>query len=145
MKSLSCFIAAGAICAVLTAIAGDTPSSRRSSDPRIEHGKYLVHQAGMCIDCHSPRDEKGGLIESKLLTGAPIGFKPTVPMPWVPVAPGLAGLPTGYGDAEMVRFLMTGTRPNGTTTLPPMPPYRFNRKDAEAITAYLRSLPSASR
>jgi hypothetical protein len=35
---------------------------------------------------------------------------------------------------------MTGKRPTGAPTLPPMPEYRFSREDAEATTAYLESL-----
>jgi mono/diheme cytochrome c family protein len=140
MKSMTHIIAAGGIFAVLSAIAETTPSPAVAADPRIEHGKYLVHQAAMCTDCHTPRNEKGGFIESKHLTGAPIGFKPLGPMPWTPVAPGIAGLPDGYKGEDMIRFLMTGVRPNGTSALPPMPSYRLSREDAEAIATYLQSL-----
>lgn len=108
---------------------------------RLERGRYLVYRSGMCIDCHSPRDEKGGFIESKHLTGAPLGFGPTVPMPWMPAAPGIAGLPAGFTQEDTVHFLMTGERPNGRPPpLPPMPSYRFDRADAEAIAAYLASV-----
>ena len=42
-----------------------------------------------------------------------------------------------------MRFLMTGERPNGLPpTFPPMPPYRMNVEDAQAVVAYLRTLPS---
>lgn len=108
---------------------------------RLDRGRYLVHRVGMCIDCHSPRDEKGEFIASRHLLGAPIPFAPTVEMPWVGAAPRLAGLPVGFTAADTVHFLMTGERPNGRPPpLPPMPPYRFARDDAEAIAAYLASL-----
>jgi hypothetical protein len=108
----------------------------------VARGNYLVNRTGLCIDCHSPRNEKGEHIPSQHLMGAPIPFAPTVPMPWMPAAPRLAGLPAGFNDAQMMHFLMTGERPDGRgQPLPPMPPYRFDREDASAIVAYLRSLP----
>jgi mono/diheme cytochrome c family protein len=110
---------------------------------RIERGRYLAHQVGLCIDCHSPRNEKGEFIESKHLTGSAVPFLPSVPMPWAPAAPKLVGLPAGFTEKDMVHFLMTGERPNGRPApLPPMPPYRMNHDDAQAGAAYLRSLPA---
>lgn len=128
----------------IVAVAGSgrrAPVSSPSPEERIEHGRYLVHNVGMCIDCHSPRDKGGQFVDSKHLTGALLGFAATVPMPWMPVAPGIAGLPAGYTEDGTVRFLMTGERPNNMPpTLPPMPPYRMSRHDAEAIAAYLKSM-----
>jgi mono/diheme cytochrome c family protein len=64
-------------------------------------------------------------------------------MPWASFAPRLAGLPAGYTQEQIVHFLMTGERPDGRPgPLPPMPAYRFEREDAEAIVAYLKSLPA---
>jgi len=124
-------------------------NTARPADPaapttdRIARGHYLVFRTGLCIDCHSPRNEKGEHIAAQHLMGAPIPFAPTVPMPWVPAAPRLAGLPAGYTEEQMVEFLMTGERPDGRgKPLPPMPPFRFDREDATAIAAYLRSLPA---
>lgn len=121
----------------------------RPADPaaptadRLARGHYLVFRTGLCIDCHSPRNEKGEHIESQHLMGAPIPFAPTVPMPWVTAAPRLAGLPAGFTEEQFIHFLMTGERPEGRPpALPPMPPYRYDRDDAIAIAAYLRSLPS---
>jgi mono/diheme cytochrome c family protein len=36
-----------------------------------EYGRYLVHGAGHCGECHTPRDFLGGMIVSKALSGAP--------------------------------------------------------------------------
>jgi len=129
----------------LRAQTGPTPASPApaSDTVQVERGRYLVMSAGLCIDCHSPRNEKGEFIESQHLTGAPIMFLPTVPMPWVPAAPRLAGLPAGFTESEVAQFLVTGERPHGRPpALPPMPPYRFNHEDAAAIAAYLHSLPA---
>jgi mono/diheme cytochrome c family protein len=107
----------------------------------IERGRYLVENVGMCADCHSPRGEKGLFIPGKAYTGSPLGFAPTVPMPaWAGEAPLIAGLPN-YTAAQAVKFLMTGERPTGIPVRPPMPEYRFNRADAEAMVAYLKSVP----
>jgi len=107
----------------------------------IAHGHYLVYRVAMCIDCHSPRDATGAFISGKDLTGAALGFKPVAPMPWIPAAPGISGLPGGYTEETLAHYLMTGVRPHGLPpTLPPMPPYRMNQRDAKAIAAYLASL-----
>lgn len=136
-------VGAAALFAVGGRSGGDNAARAPSAPERLERGRYLVHNVGMCIDCHSPRDERGQFIEGKHLAGAPLAFAPTVSMPWMPVAPPIAGLPTGYSLADTVHFLMTGERPGGRPApLPPMPPYRFDREDAESLAAYLHSLGS---
>ena len=144
MKTNLIYIALGGAIFALSLVAqnhpASTPAQPVAPDAKIERGKYIVHRMALCIDCHSPRNEKGGFIEGKHLTGSPLAFKPTVPMPWVPAAPALAGLPEGYKREDMIHYLMTGKRPTGAPTLPPMPEYRLNREDAEATTAYLESL-----
>ena len=107
---------------------------------QIQHGKYLVERVGMCADCHSPRDQKGEFIRSKWLQGSTLAFQPVHPMPFDPVAPGIAGLPMFTTDAQAVTFFETGTNNLGKLALPPMPQVRFNHEDAVAVTAYLRSL-----
>lgn len=118
-----------------------TPSAATTPPPDalVTRGRYLVEKVGMCADCHSPRNEKGGFIHERWLSGSPLGFAPTVPMPWIPFAPPIAGLPT-MTDAQAISFLQDGKRPNGSTPLPPMPEFRFNAEDARAVTAYLKSL-----
>ncbi|MFT3782590.1 MAG: c-type cytochrome [Nibricoccus sp.] len=112
----------------------------------VERGRTIVHQTSLCIDCHSPRNEKGEFIETKHLTGAPLAFAPTMPMPWAAAAPGIAGLPSGYTKTDVVHFLETGQRPGGRPApLPPMPAFRFSHDDAEAVAAYLESLPSQNQ
>ena len=114
--------------------------SRGDSAALLARGKYLVSGVGMCADCHSTRNEKGEISEAQLLQGAVLTFKPTVPMPvWAEKAPKIAGLPEWEKDAA-IRFLMTGIAYNELPARPPMPQYRFNQQDAEAIVAYLKSL-----
>lgn len=107
---------------------------------RIARGKYLVEQVGLCGDCHTPRGEKGEPVQSQWLQGAPLTFKPVEPAPvWVDKAPNIAGLP-GWEKGAAIRYFMTGVAVNGLPSRPPMPRYRFNEPDAEAIAAYLKSL-----
>jgi cytochrome c553 len=120
-----------AFCLAIPAIAGAQSVTR---------GKYIVERTSMCADCHTPRDEKGQLILSRSLQGAPLGIQPIHPMPWAETAPAIAGLPANYTPEQMVTFLQTGKRPDGTSPRPPMPPYRFTHEDAEAVTAYLRTM-----
>jgi mono/diheme cytochrome c family protein len=108
----------------------------------LERGRYLVEGVGLCADCHTPRNEKGEFVTAHWLRGAPIGFAPAMPMPWAPVAPPIAGLPSMTAE-QAVAFLMQGKRPDGTMPRPPMPPYRLNEEDARAMVAYLKSIGDA--
>ena len=103
-------------------------------------GRYIVEQVGLCGDCHTPRDQTGVPIAQKKLTGAPIGVRPIHPMPFAEYAPRLAGIPARFTPAQLAVFLQTGRRPDGSTPLPPMPPYRLSKDDAWAVVDYLKSL-----
>jgi len=112
------------------------------SPAMVARGKYLVNSVAMCNDCHTPHDEKGELVQEKLLQGTPLAFKPTIPMPvWADKSPNIAGLPGWEKDAA-IKFFMTGIADN-LPARPPMPQYRFNLADAEAVVAYLKSLKPA--
>ena len=126
-------------CAAALSTASPQPQSE-ASEAQLERGRYLVQQVGICGDCHTPRDDRGQPVEAKALQGARIMFKPTVPMPnWGEFAPPIVGLP-GFTDAQAITFLTTGKNVSGKFGAPPMPAYRFNKKDAAAVVAYLRSL-----
>jgi len=133
-------ITAGAtvlLAASALAVAEEPDSADR--DP-VRRGKYLVHGVAMCVECHSPRGQNGDLIEAKLLQGGriPVG-RPYKSISWAATAPQLAGLPGLSGD-EAVELLVTGKRSGALPPRPPMPPFRLERSDAEAIVAYLKSL-----
>jgi Cytochrome c len=133
-------VAVGALFLV-PVLAGQKPRPKATSAITLARGKYLVEQVGLCGDCHTPRNEKGEPIQEQWLQGATLDFKPIVPMPvWADKAPAIAGLP-GWEKEAAIKFLMTGVAYNGLPGRPPMPQYRFDQADAEAIVAYLKSLP----
>ena len=135
-KLIQPFLATTVLFLLGTALRAETVNR----DALLLRGRYLVQNIGLCADCHSPRNERGELIPAQALMGAPIGFAPTVPMPaWSPAAPPIAGLPT-MTEAEAVKFLQTGLRPDGSRPRPPMPEFRLNNADATAVAIYLKSL-----
>jgi mono/diheme cytochrome c family protein len=124
--------------AVTVATAQSKPAAGHSK--LIVRGKYLVENLGMCGDCHSPRDEKGQFIPSRHLGGTMLDFQPMHPVPgWASASPPIAGL-VGWTSDEAVKFFMKGIGRDGKPAAPPMPQYRMSQRDAEAVTAYLKSL-----
>jgi mono/diheme cytochrome c family protein len=106
----------------------------------LEHGKYIVHDVVQCIQCHSPRDERGALLTDRLLTGAPIPVRSPFPdQQWAFHAPRIAGMP-GYSEEEGIRLLTQGITRNGTPPRPPMLQFHMTEQDARDVVAYLKSL-----
>ena len=98
-----------------------------------------MNSVAMCVQCHSPRDQRGNLIPDKRLTGASIPVRgPSWDAEWAYKAPALAGLP-GFTDEQIVMLLTEGHAGDRPAPQRPMPPFRMNKQDAEAIVAYLRS------
>jgi mono/diheme cytochrome c family protein len=142
---LAAFAPAFAVLLVVVVTSAFSSSASPAQAAKVARGKYIVEGMGMCNDCHTPHGEKGELVAGKLLQGATLPFKPLVPMPvWADTTPSIAGLP-GWTNQQAVRFLMTGVAYNGLPGRPPMPQYRMNKQDAEAVVAYLRSLAPAGK
>ncbi len=120
--------------------AATAPSASQS---QIERGRYLVEDVAMCGECHTPRDANGNLDRSRWLQGAPIWIVPVRRTTnWSMRAPALAGF-QGFTEAQGETILEKGIGPNGLAIQPPMHIYHMSPEDAQAIIAYLRSLPSA--
>ncbi len=116
------------------------PKGGGKSESQIARGEYLVKAIGQCGDCHTPFNPMGGFVMEKWLQGKKLEFGPLVPIPiWAATSPNIAGLP-GWDKGKAVEFFMTGLAPNGQPARPPMPAYKMNRADAEAVVAYLQSL-----
>lgn len=105
----------------------------------LEQGRYIVHHVAKCIECHSPRNSRGEIDQSRLLQGAPIPVESPFRSQWAFQAPAIAGLP-GWNSDEVVHILATGKRFSGHQPRSPMPQYRLSEADAEAVAAYLESL-----
>lgn len=119
---------------------GAANANRQAAEGQIKHGEYIVHHVAMCVQCHSPRDEEGELIETRLLEGAPMPVESPFPnKQWAFRAPTIAGLP-GWRDEDIMALLQTGKRLDGSSPKPPMPPFRLSPEDAAAVVAYLKSL-----
>ena len=109
------------------------------ADPLVQRGKYLVVNVALCAACHTPRTDQGEYDRAQWLQGNLLDFKPDHPMVFAAVAPPIAGMP-GFNDVQALKFLETGIDLTGKTAMYPMPAYRFNHDDAQAVLAYLRSL-----
>jgi mono/diheme cytochrome c family protein len=122
-----------------------TGSQHGNNRGDIARGKYLVEEVAKCPECHTPRDAQGNLDTHAWLQGAPIWIMPVRPIQnWADNVPALAGLPS-FTDAQMETVLEKGTGPEGEVLRPPMHIYHMTRADAQAIIAYLKSLPPPGR
>ncbi len=127
--------------AVLFSVAAPAEVFETAPTEQVERGRYLANYASMCVQCHSPHDRTGALVEGQHFTGNAMPF--TSPYPdgskWAARAPALIRLP-GWSEKDFVYLLMNGKRPTGRRPMSPMPQFRLSRADAEAIAAYLKSL-----
>jgi mono/diheme cytochrome c family protein len=112
---------------------------------QIRRGKYLVTLAG-CTDCHTPGYFLGKPDMARYLGGSEVGFE----IPGLGVFHGSNLTPDkqtglgGWSQADIVKALRTGIRPDGRGLAPIMPwkAYaKLTKSDARAIAAYLKSLP----
>ncbi|MDH4050397.1 MAG: cytochrome c [Rubrivivax sp.] len=109
---------------------------------KLAWGAYLAGPLGHCVECHStPGPHGAGDRVSHLGAG---GMK--FDGPWgTSIASNIT--PTGlkrYSDADLVKVIATGVRPDGSRLKPPMGTSYYahmNKADLEALVAYLRSLP----
>jgi mono/diheme cytochrome c family protein len=105
----------------------------------LKHGRYIVENVAMCVECHSGRDGDGNIVESERFLGGPIPFTPPWPN-WATRAPRNRGLP-GYTDALALRLLTQGAiGRKGEQLKPPMPRFHMSVQDAADVIAYMRSL-----
>ena len=109
----------------------------------IARGQYLTTIMG-CGHCHTPGGAFGAPDDTRRFAGQEVGWYG----PWgVTYGRNLTPDPeTGIGkwtEADIIKVFQTGTRPDSTAVLHPMPwPWlaSMTKEDASAIAAYLKSL-----
>ncbi len=108
--------------------------------PEVARGKYIVENLAMCGTCHSPTDSRGNPDRSRWLQGRAVPYMPSRPdSDWPVLCPRIGGTPPA-ADADMVKLLMTGIWTTGNRLRLPMPQFRMDKSDAEAVVAYLKSI-----
>ena len=116
------------------------PSERAGVASDVARGKYLVEGVAICGECHTPRDSNGNPDRARWLQGATVPWLPAKPdANWPINAPRISGAPPA-SDADMIKLLTTGIWTNGNRLRFPMPQFRMERSDAEAVVAYLKSV-----
>ena len=128
------------------------PTRAGSYDPeQVKRGQYMVELLG-CPSCHTDGALVGIPNNKRFLAGSHTGIAYTNPLkqknPGVLYPANLTPDPeTGLGnwtDESILQILRTGITPDGRHTLSVMPWTSYARlsdQDANAIVAYLRSLP----
>ncbi|HMN76779.1 MAG TPA: c-type cytochrome [Burkholderiaceae bacterium] len=108
---------------------------------KVRYGEYLAN-IGHCMDCHTPRDDKGMLIRAQWGAGGQ-----AIPGPWgVSISRNLTPGPGGlkdWTDAQIAHTIRSGLDRKGQPLKPPMAFWFYkNIDDADmaALIAYLRSL-----
>jgi len=115
--------------------------SKASDQSGTARGKYIVEGVARCGQCHTQLDNDGNPDQSRWLQGAPIRWVPAVPdSNWPLKAPRIGGVPLPASDEDMIKLLTTGIWTTGERLRSPMPQFRMDRTDAEAVVAYLKSL-----
>lgn len=99
----------------------------------IERGEHIVHAISLCIDCHGENLEGGVLLDDPML-GTLVASNLTS---------GKGGVAGTYTDADWVRLLRYGVRPDGTSVniMPAQFYSAYSDADLGAVIAYFKSLP----
>jgi mono/diheme cytochrome c family protein len=125
--------------------AAATAQDKDKQDALIKRGDYLVNKVSRCGDCHTPRKDNGKLDTSKHLQGATTWFAPLPNIKfkkWDKTVPDITkgGMASKWSEEKLITFFSTGVQVNM-----PMPAYNLTLEDAQAVTAYLRSLPGTKK
>ena len=117
----------------------------------VARGDYLVNHVLACPDCHTPRRADGSPDASKMLAGNP-AFADLVPeddeMGLVPTPNLTPDMETGLGawsDEQIKDAFQNGVDDDDEPLFSLMPYYMYHNltdADADAIVAYLRSIPA---
>lgn len=115
-------------------------TEKNGTAAEVARGKYIVENVAMCGQCHTPADSNGNPDRSRWLQGTPVPYMPARPNSDWPISVPRIGGTLPATDAEMITLLMTGLWTNGNRLRLPMPQFRLDRADAEAVVAYLKTV-----
>jgi len=122
-----------------------TTLSTAGQSANVARGKYLAEQVARCQECHTPKTDTGEFDTSRWMKGATLVGVPSAPIAgWHQKSPDItstSALWTRWGQDGFSKFLQTARNPRGGKAGPPMPAYMMQAEDADAIAAYLKSLP----
>jgi mono/diheme cytochrome c family protein len=123
----------------------DPMTAPRPDSTRFERGRYLVEGAGHCGECHTPRDDFGGLQAVFWMAGGP---NPDGDGKVPNITPHEDGLKT-WSEADIAYYLKSGFTPDFDMVGSSMVKVQENMarlpdSDREAIAAYLKSIPARS-
>lgn len=109
----------------------DGPVIAPPAGPTAEYGKYLAYSVGGCRDCHG----------SNLAGGTPSANGP-------PAGPTLVTVAQQWSEADFVKAIRTGAKPDGTQLGEGMPWQEISAfaddTDLRAIYAFLKTLPATN-
>ncbi len=127
---------------------GSLPPPALADEAQVARGRYLVIIAG-CSDCHTPSALIGAPDMKRYLGGSDVGF--SIPGQGVFVGGNLTpDKETGIGcwtSEQVITAIRMGKRPDGGELSGVMPYAAFSHltdEDAQAIAAFLKSLPAVS-
>lgn len=114
------------------------------ADPTVQRGAYLVNALGHCGECHTPRNDLGGVDKSRAFAGnrfdSALGRVPNI----------TPDKETGIGDwsaGDFQEFFSSGMKPNFDDVQGEMAAVinhgtsKMTETDLDAMIAYLQSLP----
>jgi mono/diheme cytochrome c family protein len=134
------YLAPSLAAAAYLALAGSA-----TAETLLERGTYLMQSIVACGNCHTPKGPTGDIPGMELAGMAPFEKNPAFDVN----APNITPDPeTGIGnwtDAQIIKAIREGVRPDGSIIGPPMPIglYRgLSDTDVKAIVAYLRQVPA---
>ncbi len=114
----------------------------------VERGEYLANAVMVCMDCHSERDWSkfsGPIVEGTLGKGGEV-FDQNMSFPGRYVSKNITPHHlSSWTDGEIFRAITAGVSKDGKALFPIMPYHHYgtlDRRDIEAVIAYIRTLPA---
>lgn len=130
--------------AAVTLAAAAAPACA-ATPAELARGRYLVETIAGCGNCHTPQGPNGPLPGMALAGNAVVDDNPAFRAVAPNITPDKATGIGGWSEAQIVRAIREGIRPDGSLIGPPMP-FGFYRQmadaDVQAIAAYLMTVPA---